>query len=108
MIRNLAVAGALVATCAVTSESATAQGTVVRRDTVVVVHQDTTVRTHADTAVVTTRVTRTSGGEGGSMTIAGTLDQLPNYKTLVSLLRGDARDDDARRWCEVHAVRPDG
>lgn len=75
---------------ATTASLAPAQGTpvVVRRDTVVVVHQDTVVHTKADTAVVTTTVAAPNSAPAapGSMSIAATLAQLPNYKTLVSLL----------------------
>ena len=62
-----------------------AQGTVVRRDTVVVVHKDTVVHTKADTAIVTTRVT-TNRSIPGDASVGVTLERLPNYKTLVSLL----------------------
>lgn len=73
-----------------TASLASAQGNpvVVRRDTVVVVHQDTVVHSRADTAVVTTTVSNSNSAPAaaGSMSLAATLVQLPNYKTLVSLL----------------------
>ncbi len=65
---------------------ASAQSTVVRRDTVVVVHQDTVVHTKSDTAVVTTTVTTNQHPMPGDASVAVTLERLGNYKTLVSLL----------------------
>ena len=81
ILKTLAIIGV---SCA-TASLASAQGTVVRRDTVVVVHQDTVVHTKADTAVVTTRVT-TNHSMPGDASVGATLERLPNYKTLVALL----------------------
>lgn len=88
IIRTYAAAGAAVVALGALAGSLQAQNPVtVRRDTVVTVHEDTVVHVKSDTAVVTTTVRR-SGMEpaAGNMTIAATLAQLPNYKTLVSLL----------------------
>ena len=76
---------AIIALSCTAASLASAQSTVVRRDTVVVVHQDTVVHTKADTAIVTTRVT-SNHPMPGDASVASTLERLPNYKTLVSLL----------------------
>src|SRR6185437_4046650 len=55
-IRKFAAAGVIAASVGVLPGSVLAQGTVVRRDTVVTVHQDTVVHTKQDTSVVTTTV----------------------------------------------------
>lgn len=86
--RQIALAATVTAAFAAAAPMAAAQGTVVRKDTVVTVRQDTVVHMHADTAVVTTTVSRPGMRmqPGAPMTIAATLVQLPNYKTFVSLL----------------------
>src|SRR5690348_9741644 len=89
--RQIALAATATAALVAAAPMASAQGTVVRKDTVVTVHKDTVVNVHADTAVVTTTVSHPGmagmhAQPGHPMTIASTLVQLPNYKTFVSLL----------------------
>lgn len=85
-IGKLAIAGLVAATINVVPAVAFAQTRVVRRDTVVTVHKDTVVHTKKDTSVVTTTVTTNDHPMPGDASVAVTLDRMPNYKTLVSLL----------------------
>lgn len=83
-MKTFAVAATIATVASLGPVVSSAQSTVVRRDTVVVVHQDTVVHTKSDTAVVTTTVT--TNKHMGDASIATTLQNMPNYKTLVSLL----------------------
>ena len=65
---------------------ALAQGTVVRRDTVVTVQKDTVVHVRKDTAVVTTIVTTNRRMPAGTESIGAALARMPNYTTLTALL----------------------
>ena len=85
VLRTFAV-GVAAASLGGFASPASAQSTVVRRDTVVVVHQDTVIHTKSDTAVVTTTVTTNQHPMPGDASVAVTLERLGNYKTLVSLL----------------------
>lgn len=85
-IEKFAVAGIVAACVGVVPVIATAQSTVVRRDTVVTVHKDTVVHTKEDTAVVTTTVTTNDRARPGDVSIGATIARMPNYKTLTALL----------------------
>lgn len=85
-IRKFAAAG-VIAGCVVAVPGSTwAQGTVVRRDTVVTVHQDTVVHTKQDTSVVTTTVSSNTTTNAGDASVGTTLSRMPNYKIMTALL----------------------
>jgi len=84
-IRKFAAVGIIAASVGVVPGVIMAQGTVVRRDTVVTVHQDTVVHTKQDTSVVTTTVS-TSPSRAGDASVGVTLSRMPNYKILTALL----------------------
>jgi len=84
-IRKFAAVGIIAASVGVVPGVIMAQGTVVRRDTVVTVHQDTVVHTKQDTSVVTTTVT-TNPSRAGDASVGVTLSRMPNYKILTALL----------------------
>ena len=86
-IRKFAMTTIVTAGITAGSGVATAQSTVVRRDTVVTVHQDTVVHTKQDTAVVTTTVTTNDHANPGDVSIGATIARMPNYKTLTALLQ---------------------
>ncbi|MEO7104311.1 MAG: fasciclin domain-containing protein [Gemmatimonadaceae bacterium] len=83
---RFAVAGLIAAGSGFAPAIAQAQGTVVRRDTVVTVRKDTVVHVRKDTAVVTTTVTTNEQMPAGSESIGASLARMPNYKTLTALL----------------------
>lgn len=80
------MAGVIAAGIGMAPAVASAQGSVVRRDTVVTVHKDTVVHEKTDTAVVTTIVTTSGQTPAGSESIGAALARMPNYKTLTALL----------------------
>jgi len=85
-IGKFVVAGVVAASVGMLPDIASAQSTVVRRDTVVTVRKDTVVHTKEDTAVVTTTVTTNDRVAPGSTSIAASLARMPNYKILTELL----------------------
>ncbi len=86
-ISKFAAAGAAAVILGAGPATLSAQSTVVRRDTVVTVHQDTVVHTKKDTSVVTTTVTTNEHPMPGDASVGTTLERMPNYKTLVALLK---------------------
>lgn len=85
-IFRFAVAGLIAAGSGLAPAMVTAQGTIVRRDTVVTVTKDTVVHERKDTAVVTTIVSTNEQMPAGSESIGASLARMPNYKTLTALL----------------------
>ena len=83
-IRKFTAATVIAAGVGMLPGLASAQGTVVRRDTVVTVHKDTVVHVKQDTAVVTTTVT--TNHHTGDASIGVTLSRMPNYRTMTALL----------------------
>lgn len=83
-IRGFAAAGAIAASVALVPSTSSAQGTVVRRDTVVTIHEDTVVHVRKDTSVVTTSVT--THNHMGDASVGVTLSRMPNYRTMTALL----------------------
>lgn len=86
VIRKFAAAGVVAACAVAVPGSAWAQGTVVRRDTVVTVHQDTVVHTKQDTSVVTTTISSNTTTNAGDASVGTTLSRMPNYKIMTALL----------------------
>jgi len=85
-IRKFATAGIIAVSFGVVPGVILAQGTVVRRDTVVTVHQDTVVHIKEDTSVVTTTVRSNSTHTAGDASVGVTLSRMPNYKIMTALL----------------------
>lgn len=83
-IRKFASAGVIAGCLVAIPGSVWAQGTVVRRDTVVTVHKDTVVHTTKDTSIVTTSVR--SNTSAGDASVAVTLARMPNYRIMTALL----------------------
>lgn len=85
-VGKVVAAGIMVTAFGFAPAVAGAQGTVVRRDTVVTVRKDTVVHVKEDTAVVTTTVTTSMRTPPGTESIGASLARMPNYRTLTALL----------------------